>query len=413
MTPHPHQRRRDAVHSRRWLILAVLCLSLLMVVIDNTIVNVALPTLSTELDASTTELQWIVDAYTLVFAALLLAFGHFGDRFGRKLALQLGLVIFAVTSAAGRHGDHVDPAHRGARAHGHRRGVRLPGHAGDPGQRLHRPQGARSRHRHLVGVHGRRGRARPGHRRLPARALRVGLDLPREPAARRARDRRRLVPRPDLARSARRRHGPPRACCCRPPASPCVVWAIIEAPHRGWTDSLVVDRRRRRASLLLAGLRAVGAPRPAPAARRRPVPQRAVHRREPVRHRGVLRAVRLHLPHHAVPAAGAGLLAPRGGPAHPARSRSPRASRRRSPSSPCTAGGRSWSWPSGLAVMSLGFVLASTVEVDTPYVGLTVISMVTDRDRAGPDDRPGHRVDHGRPARGEGRSGLGGQRHDP
>jgi EmrB/QacA subfamily drug resistance transporter len=86
-------------HPRRWLILAVLCLSLLMVVIDNTIVNVALPTLSADLDASTSELQWIVDAYTLVFSALLLAFGHFGDRFGRKLALQLGLVIFALTSA--------------------------------------------------------------------------------------------------------------------------------------------------------------------------------------------------------------------------------------------------------------------------------------------------------------------------
>lgn len=85
-------------HRLRWWTLAVLCLSLLMVVIDNTIVNVALPTLSTELDASTTELQWIVDAYTLVFVALLLAFGHFGDRFGRKLALQLGLVLFAATS---------------------------------------------------------------------------------------------------------------------------------------------------------------------------------------------------------------------------------------------------------------------------------------------------------------------------
>lgn len=86
------------IHRLRWWTLAVLCLSLLMVVVDNTIVNVALPTLSTELKASTTELQWIVDAYTLVFAALLLAFGHFGDRFGRKLALQLGLVIFAATS---------------------------------------------------------------------------------------------------------------------------------------------------------------------------------------------------------------------------------------------------------------------------------------------------------------------------
>lgn len=88
----------DRIHSRRWGILAVLCLSLLMVVVDNTIVNVALPTLSDELDASITELQWVVDSYTLVFAALLLAFGHLGDRFGRKLALQVGLVIFAGTS---------------------------------------------------------------------------------------------------------------------------------------------------------------------------------------------------------------------------------------------------------------------------------------------------------------------------
>ena len=89
----------DTIHRRRWAILAVLCLSLLMVIVDNTIVNVALPTLSADLDASITELQWVVDAYTLVFAALLLAFGHFGDRFGRKIALQLGLVIFAATSA--------------------------------------------------------------------------------------------------------------------------------------------------------------------------------------------------------------------------------------------------------------------------------------------------------------------------
>ncbi len=90
--------RSESAVSRRWWVLAVLCLSLLIVVIDNTIVNVALPTLSTELNASTTELQWIVDAYTLVFAALLLAMGHVGDRFGRKLALQLGLIVFAGTS---------------------------------------------------------------------------------------------------------------------------------------------------------------------------------------------------------------------------------------------------------------------------------------------------------------------------
>jgi EmrB/QacA subfamily drug resistance transporter len=85
---------------RRWLILPVLCLSLFLVVVDNTIVNVALPTLSRELSASTSQLQWIVDAYSLVFAGLLLAFGSFGDRYGRKGALQIGLVVFAGTSVA-------------------------------------------------------------------------------------------------------------------------------------------------------------------------------------------------------------------------------------------------------------------------------------------------------------------------
>jgi len=84
--------------SRRWIALSVLCLSLLLSVVDITIVNVALPTLNSELGAGTTQLQWIVDAYTLVFSALLLTMGHVGDRFGRRRALQLGLLIFAGTS---------------------------------------------------------------------------------------------------------------------------------------------------------------------------------------------------------------------------------------------------------------------------------------------------------------------------
>ena len=87
-----------ATHRRRWLILAVLCLSLFLAVVDNTIVNVALPTLSRALSAGTGDLQWIVDAYSLVFAGLLLASGSLSDRFGRKLALQVGLTIFGVCS---------------------------------------------------------------------------------------------------------------------------------------------------------------------------------------------------------------------------------------------------------------------------------------------------------------------------
>ena len=69
-----------------------------MVVVDNLIINVALPTLSRELGASTSGLQWIVDSYALVFSCLLLAFGGLGDRFGRKGAIQVGLVAFMACS---------------------------------------------------------------------------------------------------------------------------------------------------------------------------------------------------------------------------------------------------------------------------------------------------------------------------
>ena len=83
---------------RRWWILAVLCLSVLLVVVDNTIVNVALPTISRDLNASTSALQWVVDAYTLSFAGLLLLGGNLGDRLGRRRFLQLGLLLFGVFS---------------------------------------------------------------------------------------------------------------------------------------------------------------------------------------------------------------------------------------------------------------------------------------------------------------------------
>jgi len=86
---------------RRWQILGVLCVALFAIVMDNTIVNVALPTLARELHAGTSGLQWIVDAYTLVFAGLLLAAGGLGDRFLRKLALIAGLSAFGAFSVVG------------------------------------------------------------------------------------------------------------------------------------------------------------------------------------------------------------------------------------------------------------------------------------------------------------------------
>ena len=88
------------IHDKRWFILGVLCLSLLLIVLDNSIVNVALPTLQRELTASTSQLQWVVDAYTLVFAGLLLTAGSLGDKFGRKGALQFGLTVMGLGALA-------------------------------------------------------------------------------------------------------------------------------------------------------------------------------------------------------------------------------------------------------------------------------------------------------------------------
>ncbi len=87
-------------HPRRWAILGVLVVSLLIVVLDNTVLNIALPTIQRDLEASAGELVWAVDSYILVFAALLFTWGVLGDRYGRKRVLVIGLVIFAVASAA-------------------------------------------------------------------------------------------------------------------------------------------------------------------------------------------------------------------------------------------------------------------------------------------------------------------------
>jgi len=94
------ERAQTHAYQRRWLILAVLCFSLLVIVLDNTILNVAIPTIVRDLDATNSQLQWMVDGYTLVFAGLLLTAGSLGDRFGRRGALQFGLVMFGLGSLA-------------------------------------------------------------------------------------------------------------------------------------------------------------------------------------------------------------------------------------------------------------------------------------------------------------------------
>jgi Major Facilitator Superfamily len=87
-------------YERRWWTLGVLCISLVMIVMANASLNVALPTLARDLHAESSSLQWIVDAYSLVFAGLLLTAGSLGDRYGRRLALNGGLIIFGTASFA-------------------------------------------------------------------------------------------------------------------------------------------------------------------------------------------------------------------------------------------------------------------------------------------------------------------------
>ena len=83
------------------IILIALLLAAFLVNLDTTRANIALPALSRDLDATTTQLQWVVDAYNLVFAALLLTFGSLSDRFGRKGMLLAGLTVIGVASLAG------------------------------------------------------------------------------------------------------------------------------------------------------------------------------------------------------------------------------------------------------------------------------------------------------------------------
>ena len=85
-------------NEKRWLILGVMCIVLFIISIDNTVLNLALPSIALGFNAAASQLQWVVDAYTLVFASLLITTGAMGDRYGRKRLLIAGLALFGVGS---------------------------------------------------------------------------------------------------------------------------------------------------------------------------------------------------------------------------------------------------------------------------------------------------------------------------
>ncbi|HET6696709.1 MAG TPA: MFS transporter, partial [Gaiellaceae bacterium] len=92
---------RPQVHGHdvnRWLVLVLVCMAQFMVILDATIVNVALPSIQADLDMSEADLQWIVNAYTLVFGGFLLLGGRAGDLVGRKRVFLVGVVVFSVAS---------------------------------------------------------------------------------------------------------------------------------------------------------------------------------------------------------------------------------------------------------------------------------------------------------------------------
>ncbi|MGW0365626.1 MFS transporter [Streptomyces sp. NPDC002990] len=105
--PSPWQRLHAASGgANRWVVLAVLCVSLVLVALDATILHVAVPSLTEDLRPGSTELLWIVDAYPLVCAALLILFGTLGDRVGRRRVLLLGYGLFGAASALAAFADN-------------------------------------------------------------------------------------------------------------------------------------------------------------------------------------------------------------------------------------------------------------------------------------------------------------------
>ena len=228
---------------RRRAVLGVMCLALMMVVSAVASLNVALPDLARDTGATQTELQWIVDAYALVFACLLLPAGALGDRYGRKGILLIGLVVFGATSLVAIFVNDAIDADRPASGNGSRRRTRDADDALDYDQRVS-GRGARPRGRNL-GSH-RRGR---GDHRASAFGDLVGVVLvvggvryQRDTGRARALGHR--ADRPDVARLARGEARPGGGAAVVGRAVR-LVFAIIEAPQNGWLDPVTLVGLRR------------------------------------------------------------------------------------------------------------------------------------------------------------------------
>ena len=163
------------VADRRWWVLAVMSVGTIIVFLDDTIVNTALPRISIDLGASTGGLQWVVDAYVLVLAGLLLLCGSLGDRFGRKRAMSIGLILFAAASAGAGLSGSLDVLVTMRCLQGLGAALVLPATLSIITNVF--PRRARPSDRSMDRGRWRRRRAGPGRRRLPHRHLRLGVGV--------------------------------------------------------------------------------------------------------------------------------------------------------------------------------------------------------------------------------------------
>ena len=230
--------------------IAIVLVAQLMIVLDATVVNVALPRIDADLAFGPASLSWVLNAYTLAFGGLLLLGGRLGDVFGRRRAFQVGLAVFTVASALG--GFAQTPG-------------QLVAHPRPPGRRRRARRTERARPAHHERA--RRGRPQPRLRALRRRLLRWRLH---RPDPRRPAHRRRLVALDALHQRARSAS----SCCCssaasstRPRVAPdastssarasatvgavSLVWALIGAPEHGWGSARTIGGFVLGAALLL------------------------------------------------------------------------------------------------------------------------------------------------------------------
>ena len=247
---------------RLGLALVLISIAQLMVVLDATIANIALPFIGKDLDIIGTNLTWIVTGYSLVFGGLLLLGGRLGDLYGRRRIFMIGLVIFAVASLLGGLAPERDAAARRPWPPGPRCRARLARRAGPdhhhlPGRAGPQP-GVRGLRRHVRRRRGRRPDPRRLAHRLPLRALRhrhprLAADLPHQRADRHRRppcSRRASCPSPSRTRVSSTSRAPSPA----PRGLLALVYGLTHAgnPAYGWNDpwtitSLVGRRRPARA----------------------------------------------------------------------------------------------------------------------------------------------------------------------